>query len=252
MTEIPHNCGGLETDLDPAVAAVELRGADIGSLGSVQHVVVSGVNWKICIGQFWLISGSSGSGKSRLLETVAGLMPPVRGVHLLFGQLLHKLPAEAAAALRRRIGLVFPDGGRLFPSLTVAQNISLPICYHRECGFEGAIPRVEQLLSATGLIQYANWSPMRLNRSFRQRAALARALTLEPEVLLLDNPLSGVDVGHVEWWVEFIGALLQGHPLLGGKKMAIVVATDDVRPWQGVANRFAMIINNQWNLLDSL
>lgn len=210
-----------------------------------------GVNWAVHAGEFWVISGSTWSGKSRLLETAAGLTPPIRGEHLLFGQPLAKLPANTAAALRRRVGLVFPDGGRLFPRLTVAQNIALPICYHRECTLDGAAPRVAQLLAEMGLSAYANWSPIRLNRSYRQRIALARALAMEPEVLLLDNPFSGLDVGHFAWWLEFLGALLSGHSLIGGKQISVVVATDDVRPWRSVANRFATIKDNRWTLPDA-
>ncbi|MCX8109521.1 MAG: energy-coupling factor ABC transporter ATP-binding protein, partial [Verrucomicrobiae bacterium] len=233
---------------DKADALIELRSADIASIDDLQRVVVSGVNWVVHEGDFWIISGSTGSGKSRLLETAAGLMPPDRGIHLLSGQELRKLPPDVAASLRRRVGIVFPDGGRLFPELTVAQNIALPICYHYECSLERAAPRVEQLLMETGLVSYGDWSPTRLNRSYRQRAALARALALAPEVLLLDNPLSGLDVGHADWWVEFLGSLVSGCRLIGEKPMTIVLATDDIRPWRSVATRFAMITNNRWIL----
>jgi len=233
------------------VAKIELRGADIASTEDLEKAVVTGVDWAVRAGEFWVISGSTWSGKSRLLETAAGLTPPIRGEYLLFGQPLAKLPTDTAAALRRRVGLVFPDGGRLFPRLTVAQNIGLPICYHRECTLDAAAPRVAQLLAEMGLVTYANWSPMRLNRSYRQRIALARALAMEPEVLLLDNPFSGLDVGHFAWWLEFLGALLSGHPILGDKQISVVVATDDVRPWRSVANRFATIKDSRWMLLDA-
>lgn len=232
-------------------ARIELRGADIASAENLGKAVVVGVDWAVHTGEFWVISGSTWSGKSRLLETAAGLTPPLRGTHLLFGQPLAKVPADIAAALRRRVGLVFPDGGRLFPRLTVAQNIGLPICYHRECTLDDAAPRVEQLLAETGLAAYANWPPMGLNRSYRQRIALARALAMEPEVLLLDNPFSGLDVGHFAWWLEFLGALLSGHPLLGGTQVSVVVATDDVRPWRSAANRFATIKDSRWAVLDA-
>lgn len=228
---------------------LELRDADIASGDNGVPVVITGVDWTVNRRDFWVVAGATGSGKSRLLETAAGLLPPASGTHLLFGQVLAKLPPESAAALRRRISLVFPDGGRLFPRLTVAQNIGLPICYHRECSIEEATPRVQQLLAETGLMAYGDWAPARLSRSYRQRAALVRALALEPELLLLDNPLSGLDVRHTAWWIRFLTDLAGGHPLMGGRPMTIVVTADDLRPWPSVGKQFALVKENRWVLV---
>ena len=77
------------------------------------------------------------------------------------------------------------------------------------------------------------------------RAGLARALILRPEVLLLDNPLAGLDARHTNWWLGFLDQLSRGHPALEGKPLTLVVTTDDLRPWRGHAHRAACLIEKR-------
>ena len=103
---------------------------------------------------------------------------------------------------------VFPDGGRLFSQLTVAQNVGLPLCYLRDCPLDQVADPIASLLKQTGLLAFANAYPAGLSRSFRQRVAVARALALEPDLLFLDNPLNGLDAGQSRWWLEFVTGLV--------------------------------------------
>lgn len=233
----------------PHATLIELTGVSVASRDDPDQTVVEDVNWEIRVGHFWVVAGAAGTGKSQLIETAAGLIPPVRGNHLLFGRPSTELSSHEVTVVRRRIGLVFPDGGRLFPRLTVAQNIGLPICYHEECSFDDVTPRVERLLVETELLAYADWAPIRLSRGNRQRAALARALALEPEVLFLDNPLSGLDSRQRRWWLRFLAGLARGHPPLGGRPVTIIATSDDLRQWTGTGQQFAWVKDKRWALL---
>jgi len=227
-------------------ALLELEGVAIATRDDPTFLLVEGIDWAVARDDFWVVAGLPACGKSQLLETAAGLLPPERGTHRWFGCAARAMTREEFASARHRIGLVFPEGGRLFAHLTVAQNVGLPLCYHRECGEESVATRVEQLLAGTGLAPYAHWPPARLNRTWRQRVALVRALALEPDVLLLDNPLSGLDARQATWWLEFLAGLAAGHPLLAGKRVALAVTTDDLRPWVALGRQFALIKDRRW------
>jgi ABC-type transporter Mla maintaining outer membrane lipid asymmetry ATPase subunit MlaF len=142
---------------------------------------------------------------------------------------------------RLRVGFVF-DGSHLFNRLTVAENVALPLRYHRELPGPELAARVEQLLEATELAPWADHLPGTLGWRWQKRIGLARALALEPELLLLDNPLGGVDARHVAWWVDVIGRLAAGNwPGPGPRPTTVVVTADDPAPWRGRARQFARL-----------
>jgi ABC-type transporter Mla maintaining outer membrane lipid asymmetry ATPase subunit MlaF len=97
------------------------------------------------------------------------------------------------------------------------------------------------LLEATGLTLLTTRLPSSLGRNWQQRVGLARALALRPEVLLLDNPLSGLDPRDVAWWLEFLARLSAGHPLLDGRPLTLVVSGDNLRPWKHLARQFGVL-----------
>lgn len=208
--------------------------------------VIEGVNWTVALGEFWVVGGSSGSGKSDLLATAAGLLRPLQGVHRLFGLELNRIEEEELIRQRRRVGLVFGNEGRLFHQMTIAENLALPLCYHRNCDPAEVRETVETILEQTGLSAVALRTPTHVNRSLRSRIALARALALQPELLLLDNPLRESDPAQRRWWIEFLNGLCVGHEVLSQRRATIVVATDDFRPWLGAGQRFALITGNRW------
>ena len=87
----------------------------------------------------------------------------------------------------------------------------------------------------------ADVTPANIAANWRQRAALARALILKPEVLLLDNPLAGLGARHLQWWLRFLDQLSRGHEQFGGGPMTLVVTADDLRPWRNARRKFALL-----------
>ena len=224
----------------PPDAIIEMTGVAVGSLQDLEVRALEDVNWTVAAGDYWVVAGMHGSGKSDLMSTTAGLMPPQSGCYRLFG---HEMPMYSEELLpeRLRLGLVF-DGGQLFHHLTVAENIALPLRYHRNLPAAEAAERVRAMLELTELTPWANSTPGALGRNWQKRVGLARALMLEPEVLLLDNPLGGLDLRHTHWWLGFLGQLSSGKSsLLNGRPMTLVATAEDLRPWQHRAGCFAIL-----------
>lgn len=224
---------------------VELRGCAIEDAANPGRPGLTGVDWSVAAGDFWVVGGLPGSGKTLLLETAAGLRAAAAGSVRLMGRAVADLGERAARELRREVGFVYADGGRLLSHLTLAQNIGLPICYHRDCDADTISEELGRLLDAFGLASLARRLPGQVNPAFRERAALARALALRPRLLFLDDPLGALNTVHVRWWLEFLG----GTDIGWERPETVVVATDDLRPWLPVAGRFALIQDGRWQVL---
>ena len=148
--------------------------------------------------------------------------------------------------IQLRVGIVFPYGGRLFNQLTVAENLSLPFCYHHNCEADAGDKRVQHVLELMELGELAQQTPAVITRNLRQRVALARALVLSPELLFLDNPLAGLDPREARWWLEFLDALRKGHGVTDGRPLTLVVSTDDLEPWGERGEQFAYLANRRF------
>ncbi|MEW6157954.1 MAG: ATP-binding cassette domain-containing protein, partial [Verrucomicrobiota bacterium] len=126
----------------------QLEMAAICSNISTRSEVLENVNWSVAPGDYWVIGGLPGSGKSDLLSTLGGLSRLARGTLRLFGNEVRQMAEEELVQIRKRIGFVFAYGGRLFNHLTVAENLALPFCYHENCIPSGAEDRVHRTLAA--------------------------------------------------------------------------------------------------------
>ncbi|HTR42433.1 MAG TPA: ATP-binding cassette domain-containing protein, partial [Pseudomonadales bacterium] len=190
-------------------------------------------------GEFWVIGAPQHSGKSDFLMTTAGLMPPAEGRYRFFGNET-RIFDESRLEDRLRMGFVF-ENAQLFHYLTIAENVALPLRYHKNLPAEEGARAIDELLEITELKAIADVMPANSPRSWHKRAALARALVLQPDILLADNPLGALDARHSLWWLHFFDALNRDHKWLGGKALTVIATTDDFRPWRGSNRRFALL-----------
>ncbi len=238
----------MSSTTDNPPCEIELRDASAGEIPATGLPAVENINWFVHRGDYWVVGGLPGTGKSQLLATAAGLLKPARGSLRLFGQDTFGLDEETLSALRRRVGLVFGVGGLLFRELTVAQNVALPLTYHSESG-DDVNDLTALLLDKTGLTPHAARLPGELPWHLRPRAALARALSLTPEVLFLDEPLREQDRRQTRWWLEFLERLIAGDILPRAQCVTLVVATSEFAGWSQCATRFAAIHQHRWTVL---
>ncbi len=156
------------------------------------NAVLRGLSLTIRSGEVTVILGGSGSGKSVLLKHIIGLIKPDSGQVLIDGQDIVPLGEQELNEIRRRIGIIFQNGG-LLQSLTVGQNVGLALVEH-ELAPRGEIRRiVAEKLALVGLEGKESEMPANLSGGMRKRAAIARALTVDADALLYDEPTAGLD-----------------------------------------------------------
>ncbi len=174
----------------PATPVIEVDGI-VTRFGS--STVHDGVSFTVAPGTLAALIGGSGTGKSVLLREIIGLHRPTEGTVRVLGTDMWRAPTAQVAAARRRFGMTFQDGA-LFSSLTVAQNVAVPLAEHTDITPRLRDELVRLRLAQAGLPgEAATKMPSELSGGMRKRAALARALALEPEILFLDEPTSGLD-----------------------------------------------------------
>jgi phospholipid/cholesterol/gamma-HCH transport system ATP-binding protein len=169
---------------------IEVRGV-VTRFGT--QTVHDGVSFNVKRGTLVALIGGSGTGKSVLLREIIGLQRPTGGTIRLLGTDVWSCTSGQLDAVRRRFGMMFQDGA-LFSSLTVAQNVAVPLVEHADVPPALLQPLIALRLAQAGLgPDAAEKMPSELSGGMRKRAAIARALALEPEVLFLDEPTSGLD-----------------------------------------------------------
>jgi phospholipid/cholesterol/gamma-HCH transport system ATP-binding protein len=157
-----------------------------------KRVVLKALDLDIPPGKVVAILGASGSGKSTLLQLIGGALRPSRGTVKVCGEDVHALDHDGLYRLRRQIGMMFQQGG-LFSDLTVFENVAFPIREHT--GLPEAIisDLVKMKLNAVGLRGAASLYPTELSGGMSRRVALARAIALDPNLIIYDEPFAGLD-----------------------------------------------------------
>ena len=196
--------------------------------------VLRGLSLDVLTGETLVVLGGSGSGKSVLLKHMNGLLTPDAGTVEVDGVSLSACDEEELAAVRRRLAMLFQQSA-LFDSLSVGENVAYPLREHRVVPPDAVAARVGQALEMVGLAGTEALMPAELSGGMRKRAALARALVLEPRAILYDEPTTGLDPVVAAKINHLIRELQQRLGLTG------VVVTHDLGSAFFVADRIAFL-----------
>ena len=156
------------------------------------QVVLRGVDLDVMPGEVLAVVGRSGAGKSVLLKNLIGLLQPDSGAVLVAGEDVHRARGRRLSRLRERFGMLF-QGGALFDSLSVADNVAFPLREKTRQSSARISETVADVLKSVGLQGMGDKFPAELSGGMRKRAALARALAHRPEIMLFDEPTTGLD-----------------------------------------------------------
>ncbi len=186
MTAAEPSRTSIETASGPKIAVIDLW----KSFGDKQ--VLRGVNLEVATGESLVVVGASGTGKSVLLKHLIGLMSPDRGHVVVDGEDLVCADPAACLAIRRKFGMSFQEGA-LFDSLDVYENIAFPLRRHTRMREKEIATRVGECLDLVHLVGIERKAVSELSGGMRRRVGFARAIALEPEILLFDEPNTGLD-----------------------------------------------------------
>jgi phospholipid/cholesterol/gamma-HCH transport system ATP-binding protein len=157
-----------------------------------EREILHGISLDVMRGETMVILGGSGSGKSTLLRTLVGLEKPSSGEIWLKGQNIAAISDAEMDEIRKKIGMSF-QGGALFGSMTVGENVALPLREHTKLEDSTIEIIVRLKLDQVGLAGFENYMPSQLSGGMKKRAAVARALAMDPEILFFDEPSAGLD-----------------------------------------------------------
>jgi len=182
--------GKIDVESEPVVQFVDVTKTFPGANG--RHCVLNSVNFNIPRGQTTVIAGGSGQGKSVTLKLILGLMVPDSGQVLVDGQDVTGLRGSALRKIRTKFGVLF-QGSALFDSLTVFENVGLPLRERLGLDDDAVKQRVMATLEQLELVGHEDKFPAQLSGGMKKRVGLARALQLDPEIVLFDEPTTGLD-----------------------------------------------------------
>lgn len=200
--------------------------------------VLSGIDLEINRGESMVIIGGSGSGKSVLLKHIIGLIRPDRGRVFVSGFDMNSLDPAALDELRRKFGMLFQSAA-LFDSMSVWENVAFVSLRHRGCSRKKAREMAEEKLSMVGLEQVAELMPSDLSGGMKKRVGLARAIAHDPEILLYDEPTTGLDPIMAEAINDLIIDL--------NKKLSVtsVIITHDMHSALKISDKIAMLYDGK-------
>ena len=198
------------------------------------QTVLNGIGLEVRQGETLAVMGRSGTGKSVLLKLLIGLDAPDSGSVLVRGQNIAELKVQELNEVRKKVGFLFQNAA-LYDSLTIEENVVFPMNRHSRMPPEEQKQRARELLASVGMTEDLDKLPSQISGGMQKRVGVARALALDPEILLFDEPTAGLDP---------ITAGEIGNLILDLKKkrqMTAVLVTHDVRGARALADRVVLV-----------
>lgn len=196
--------------------------------------VLRGLTLLIRKGEVLVILGGSGTGKTVILKHIVGLVPPDKGRVFVNGEDITDCDENALLPVRRKVGFLF-QGSALFDSMSVFDNVAFPLREHTQMSESEIAVKVQEKLKLVGLENIDWMMPDKLSGGMRKRVALARAIILEPEALLYDEPTTGLDPITTKWVSKLMRSV---HENLG---ITSIIVTHNIQSAMTVADRIAFL-----------
>ncbi|HEX4810596.1 MAG TPA: ABC transporter ATP-binding protein [Bryobacteraceae bacterium] len=199
-----------------------------------EQTVLNGINFQVERGETLAVLGRSGTGKSVLLKLLIGLRPADSGSIRIFGHEITSSDVKQLNEIRKKIGFLFQQAA-LYDSMTVEQNVAFPLSRHAALPENERKQRVRDLLAGVGMDGHLDKLPSQISGGMQKRVGLARALALEPEIVLFDEPTAGLDpITSTE-----IGKLIL--ELKEKRKMTAIVVTHDISTAKLFSDRLLLL-----------
>jgi phospholipid/cholesterol/gamma-HCH transport system ATP-binding protein len=225
----------METEKSGPAIAVKALSKSFGAQN-----VLNGIDLSVARGETVVVLGRSGTGKSVLLKLLIGLQEPDSGSIQVEGQEITGLEGKELNQIRKKMGFLFQQAA-LYDSLTVEENVIFPLSRHTTLSAEERKAKARELLSSVGMEKALEKMPSQISGGMQKRVGLARALALDPSVVLLDEPTAGLDPITSGEIGELISQL-QKH-----RHMTSLVVTHDIHGARQIADRMVMV--NEGNIL---
>lgn len=229
MSETSNSSLGHNTDADTPIVRIKGLCKSFGTLN-----VLDGVNLDFERGKTTVILGPSGTGKSVLLKHIVGLIKPDQGEVYVDGQRVDTLGEGELVAVRKKVGYLFQLGA-LFDSMTIAENIAFPLVEHTKMGADEREQAVKRVLGLVGLDGLQGKRPAELSGGQQRRVALARAVVMQPALVLYDEPTTGLDPIRADVINELILALSEHMGI------SSIVVTHDMASANKIADRMILM-----------